>query len=277
MKRLGVWVVQSVFFPGYRRPPAPGWEDVIGGWGAWQRLSISRRGRELAAIQIRASGGPGPRPQALLIHPRSARGKMFFIRCQRARYHLAAGCDVVMLDLNGFGESERIDLDYAGDVAAAARALSEEAPVIVHGVSFGSYQVALALPDLPPGAAVILENCSRSFYDGWKHWLLPRLGARLLQTCWPGWAERFDAQRVLRESERSDLLLVGIGGGEDRLTPAEDQRELIECFPHRRALHVIERADHLEAPMVDPVAYRAALAEAWQHVGLREVTRGERH
>ncbi len=269
MNRLVVWGLQNLFFPRYHRPPQPGWEAILTSWGSWERLEIPRGGRRLAALCIRAGHESKARPKALLVHPRSRRSKLFFTTCQRASWHLEAGCDVVLLDLNGFGESDRIDLDYASDVSESARFLgSEGAPVLVHGLSFGSYQVALAVPNLPEGAAVILENCSRSFRDGWRHWRLPRVGAGLLERFVPGWDERYDAQRIFADSDRSDLLLVGIGSGDDRFTPAEELGELLGRFPHEHRLHVIEGAAHLKAPMVDAVRYRMALIDAWRHIGL---------
>ncbi|MEQ8764312.1 MAG: alpha/beta hydrolase [Planctomycetota bacterium] len=271
MRRWALWAVQSAFFPGYRRPPPPGAGAPLEALGVVELRTVLRSGRRLSVLRLSAAGGAeSSRPQVVLVHPRSRRGKYFFATCDRARLHLEAGCDVWLMDLNGIGESERIDLSYASDVVAVAReAEAMGRAVVVHGVSFGSYQVGLSAPELPEGTTVILENCARSFYDGWKNWLLTRLGAKALLTLAPRWSRGFDLQHALeRAANRQDLGWTVIASGDDALTPAQQSSELLVWLPGERQLFVIEGAPHLKAPMQDPDGYRRALASAWRRVGL---------
>ncbi len=263
MNQITVVTLQNLFFPRLKVAPKANWKEKLKAFGTVADIKIQRNGRTLSVIEITPRSGSNGNV-VVMAHPISKRAKYFFAGGSRIQTYLNAGYSVVLYDFNGFGESDRIDLYYWRDteaVIAHARARNR-GHMILHGVSFGAFHIARAVPTLPQGSTVVFENVSRSLYDYWKRWRLTAAAVKIIQTTGARSFAEMDIMTPLHEMNRPDLKLIFIACETDAFTPADEMRDLAAVLPQSQVVFIdIPGAGHLEAPEKAAGQYAQALQD----------------
>jgi pimeloyl-ACP methyl ester carboxylesterase len=261
--KLFARLFQPVFFPGKRGPAKLRWRQQMQDLAPLRDIVVYRDGRRLTTVQLSPPNEP-VQGCAILAHPVSRRGKFFFSDFPCTPIYLARGFDVVAFDFNGFGEAQRNDFFYWKDTAQiidTCRARMPTSRFIIHGVSFGAFHIIRALPHLPNGSLVILENVSRTLYDYWKRWWYTGVLVRLFLESGIEAAREMDVLACLREFDRPDISYLFIGCEQDTFTPVAEMRDLFEALPTSRKTFVtFQRAGHLGAGTTEPVRYSELLS-----------------
>lgn len=228
-------LVGRVFFKTLIRRYVVAWEWPAGGDSveAWERETVTCGGRPLAVLYGRAEGVA--RGVVVCVPPTTRASKGYFLSRGYGKALCAAGYDVFLFDLNGFGESPYRGIDYDADILAVGRVAARRRPglrVGLLGVCFGaSYGVlAMARPGHPFRGAVlespyadfraVLEAMDRHVSRTQAY----RKGARLI----PWIAPFFQRFNVLRQARRvvgvEGILLVACE--RDTIVPPESVREV---------------------------------------------------
>jgi pimeloyl-ACP methyl ester carboxylesterase len=255
-RRFAVRFVQSLFFFGIKVRPKLTWVERFHSLGTVERSFVHRDAGSICCLRVRNRDGGDARGVAILAHPVSRKAKYFFSDGGRINTYLDNHYDVIVFDFNGFGESDRIDLSYWKDANAVindSKLFYEH--VILHGVSFGSFHVIPAIPALPAGAGVVLENTSRSLYDYWKRWALTRNAVKVLSWLSVPAVKEMDVGAVLGHLDRPDLEMLFIACGNDNFTPAEEMHDLASRYSHPSRFVVFPEAPHLGALEADRDKY----------------------
>ncbi|KXK39647.1 MAG: alpha/beta hydrolase [Saprospiraceae bacterium] len=103
----------------------------------WSSDVISDNNRK---IHIFYNSRPRASTTVILCHPYLAEAHQFFMRSGHADMYLKLGCNVVLLDFNGFGLSPYQDFNYHIDLRLVSEYCAEHFPgtrLIAHGISFG--------------------------------------------------------------------------------------------------------------------------------------------
>lgn len=211
-------------------------------------------------------GRPGAGAVLLLHGVRASRRQMV----SRARFLLAEGYSVVLVDLPAHGESQARRITYghneADGVRAALDAVRRTFPgerVGVVGVSLGAASFVLARPE-PPPQAVVLESMFpgireavidrlRLFLGRWADPLAPLL---LWQLPWrvgvaPEALRPIDALPALH----APVLIAA--GDVDRHTTVEETRRLFEAANAPKELWIVAGAAHVDLHAFSRDAYEA--------------------
>lgn len=203
-----------------------------------------------------------------------------------AMFH-AAGCEVLLLELRGHGQSDHTRLSFgdheARDVQAAvdflrARAGHEHDPVILFGVSLGAAAIARAAPHISKLAGLVLDAptesmgaTARRMLDGMRP--RGRRGFRAMLTLPPPfpwlllrsielWSGvRLDDVRAIDDVARlpADLPALIIGGALDQRMPPAVVTAVYDALrspPGVKELWIREGSDHGHVFRDDPDAYR---------------------
>ncbi len=255
--------LHRLFFPGLKVPPKASWQEELKSYGQIEELSISRNSKKIAAILLRPQTEK-IRGTVIFAHPISRKAKYFFSDGLRIKNYLNASYRVVLFDFNGFGESDRIDLYFWKDIATVIHYVREKfpnEPLILHGLSFGSFNCIRATKELPTNSKVILENNSRSMYDYWKRWPHKALVIKILEVkLWaPSFMRDMNMIQALKELNRPDLQFLFITCSDDKITPANEMLELADYLTAPKFFLHIENAKHLEGPIVAEQEYAQAL------------------
>lgn len=235
------------------------WVNKAERLGSLQKGFFYHEQRRLAYIHINPSGPLSGRC-IILCHPISKRAKYFFADVKRAKHYLDSGDQLFAFDFNGFGESPSIDLYYWKDVVAAINHVVESIKpqkILLHGASFGAFHMLRALPQLPNGSEVVVENVNKSLISYWKRWPHTRWAVMCLQLFRVKSILQMEVESFVKSFSRDDLALRFIACEHDEYTTCQEMRELYAWF-NTENKHYVEfaGAKHLSAPIVDPFLYR---------------------
>ncbi len=255
--------IHRLFFPGVKIPPKLNWKTDLNNFGQVKEFSLLRDTKKITAVLV-SPRNTSPIGTVIFAHPISRKAKYFFSDGLRIKNYLNAGYRVVLFDFNGFGESDRIDLYFWKDTQAVINYVKQRfsnEPIILHGVSFGSFHVIRAIPALPQGSKIILENTNRSLYDYWKHWPHTAFVVRALEIKF--WSPRFvrdmNIIEVFKELQRPDLRFLFITCSNDKFTPRNEMEELAGYLNSPKTFLHTENTKHLEAPVIAEQEYANAL------------------
>ena len=209
------------------------------------------------------------RGSILLLHGvRANRTQML----DRARFLLAEGYSVLLIDLPAHGESSGKRITFgaheAAGVTVALRYLRDEVPgesVGVIAVSLGAASLVLSRPS-PRLSAVVLESMYPTIAEAVANRLDMRLGpvgsffAPLLLWQLPlraGITEK-DLRPVVAVSDLRAPLLVA-SGTEDQHTPWPETKRIFAAGHQPKELWAVQGATHVDLYSYDPVAYKARI------------------
>jgi len=209
------------------------------------------------------------RGAVLLLHGiRADRTRMV----DRARFLLAEGYSVLLIDLPSHGESSGKRITFGAHesaaVSASLRYLADELPeerIGVIGVSLGAASLVLSRPSPPPNA-VVLESMFPSIADAVANRLVIRFGpmgsvlAPLLLWQLPLRADvsAEDLRPVLALSSLGSPLLVA-SGTKDRHTPWAETERIFAAARQPKELWAVHGAAHVDLYAYGPAAYKARI------------------
>jgi alpha-beta hydrolase superfamily lysophospholipase len=214
---------------------------------------------------------PGsPRGVVVLLHGiRSTRLSML----ARARWLLAAGHAVLLVDLQAHGESpgEFISLGYleARDAHAAvafAKSQCPDVPVAVIGKSLGGAAALLASPLRID--ALVIESVYPTIEEATANRLQMRLGAiapvaspLLLWQMQPRLGIAVSDLQPIAHIANVGCAVLVIGGSEDLHTTASETQRLFDAASEPRQLLIMRGAAHEDLERFDPAGYQRAVIE----------------
>lgn len=254
----------------------------------------ARDGVKLRAFLVPPRPSPGedgPRFVAVLVHGRFRGGLEIETPGEMLR---DLGGEVLLLELRNHGGSGRARVtfgrDEALDVQAAVEFLrsrpeSQGRPLVLYAVSLGTAAVALALPDIPDVAGLVLDAPMDDLAATARRELGSGPWWRSVREPWAS-TLLFFAERVagipIRSVKPRDALaqlrpetaVLFIGAGIDDRMPPETVRALFDTLPtrpERKELWIEPEATHGKVWVKAPEEYRRHLALLCQRAaeGLR--------
>lgn len=258
IKRAITSLVFKLFFPGLKVHPKPIWVQKLKKFGETQSFFIKRGNENISCIKVINPKHFGrSRKIVIFAHPISKKAKYWFTEGNRIKAYIDLGYDIVLFDFNGFGESDRIDFFYWKDAESVIHYMSMQpniSQIVLHGISFGSFQIIRATSSLPLNSVVVLENTSRSLFDYWKRWFVTRNAIRVIEFMRLQSIKDMDAISYFKNLERDDLKFIFIVCDNDRFTPADEGEDLASYVKSDKEF-VIFKGDHFDAPKTDPDKY----------------------
>lgn len=252
MKNIFYQALHKLFFLGLKVPPKSSWKAGLSALGTIEEFAIFRSSKKIAAVLV-SPQHLQPLGTVILAHPLSRKAKYFFSDDLRIKNYLKLGYRTLLFDFNGFGESDLIDPFFWKDtekvIEFVCEHLQQEA-LILHGLSFGSFHAIRAIPALPKGSKVILENTNRSLYDYWKCWPHTALAIKILELKFisPGFVRDMNVINVFKQLDRSDIRFLFITCSDDKFTPRVEMEELAAYLKSEKNFLHTKDTKHLEAP-----------------------------
>ncbi|MGE5455475.1 MAG: hypothetical protein ACM3O9_09785, partial [Methylocystaceae bacterium] len=173
---MNYWsLLKKPFFGQFRKPWRwPAAYDDIERWQEvefWSESGATLKGIYGAATTEQVSGS------IVCAHPMVVSAKAFFLKHGQANTFRANGFNVLLFDINGFGESEDGDFNLPADIFAAGQTMASIAPdypIGHYGISFGAAMgvCACAFPDQPYQAA-LFESPFTTLDEFWRKYYLP--------------------------------------------------------------------------------------------------------
>ncbi len=125
----------------------------------WEKERIVNNRRN---VQVLYRTSPAATHTVILAHPYLADARQFYLKRGYTDMYSTLGCNVVLFDFNGFGESPFKDFNYEKDwavVAAFCRLTFPDTQLTGHGISFGgSHTITYATHNVHGVDKFIIEN-----------------------------------------------------------------------------------------------------------------------
>ncbi len=177
----------------------------------------------------------------------------------RAEFLSRAGYAVLLFDFQGHGESlaKRITFGFleSRDATAAVNFIQQKLPgekIGVIGISMGAAAALLAKPPLPVNA-LILEECYPTIYHATEDRMIERFGflgrlATPLLLCQlkPRLGIGLDALEPIERSRKIFVPKFFIAGGSDRLTTAQESKDLFAVAAGPKQFWLVAGAAHVD-------------------------------
>lgn len=228
---------------------------------AWNRIEFEGKSSpRLVGLHRRST--KRRKATVVMAPPMTPDAKAYFLDSNRVELLLDAGCDVLLLDYGGFGESEPGNFDWPNDIISAgelARRLSPELPAVLYGLSLGAgFGIcALGTPGHPYHAAIIESPFSHpSEY-------LRRRKLEWFAYClaWPFFRQTILACTPIRRAANIRGLerVLFVYCEDDRISPPSAVEAMIRAIPlpaERAERWLVRDTRHAKADVSDPSEYR---------------------
>jgi Prolyl oligopeptidase family len=138
----------------------------------WQSITIeSKSGGMLNALYATANSTP-VKATIVLGHPMGKEAKGYFLKHGYTDLLRNNGYNVVVFDINGFGESSHGNFSFFEDIIAVgikAKSLTPDLPIGYHGISLGGQMATLAFTDIDHRYDfAIVESAATTLQEFWK-------------------------------------------------------------------------------------------------------------
>lgn len=222
----------------------------------FRKITFEREGGIIRGLHV----DNGAKTAVVLVHPYRHEAKDFFIDSGHVELYRAFGADIVLFDMNGFGQSDDIDNLLFLDVEAVTKQLvatDRYHKIIVHGVSLGG---AMAITGLERTQvdAIVIENTMDDALSYLKvrkpmmYWAM-----KLLSILSPESLHKIHySKEVARLSHIPAIDLIY--GHQDELSTVAMGKILLANAPKHASMHCFEGA-HLEIIKTDVIKYRSLL------------------
>ena len=202
-----------IFLRNTQCAPRPEWRDALERTRQIEVIQVERDGKPICCLSITKPDTPTLRGVALLMHPITRYAKYFFVKSDLVQTYLDLGYRVVVMDFNGYGESEFNDFRYWQDIVAVTSEIRKRFPepgFVAHGLSFSGFVLIPVIHRLPNNAKIVIENIYDSFYGFWRKWLITRCLGWVLEALRISWIREMNIKKrwqiLIARTSRSCLL-----------------------------------------------------------------------
>lgn len=185
----------------------------------------------------------------VLGHPMGKEAKGYYLKRGYTDMLLNNGFNVVVFDLNGFGESTHGSFSYYKDIVAIgenAQRFRPHLPVGYHGISLGGQWATIAFAD-PKHVYkfAIVESAATSLEEFWTLFPAAYKMLKFLQLLMPRYRKRIHMVERIKEAKKLNSLLL-IYSQADKWVPLEMGQRYKTNSPVPTELWVSPSGEHAE-------------------------------
>jgi pimeloyl-ACP methyl ester carboxylesterase len=188
----------------------------------WHEITTSGKSGGLLKGLFAKSITHEERATIVLGHPMGKDAKGYFLKSGYADFLRANGFNVLVFDINGFGESTHGNFSYYEDIVAMGKKAVQLTPTVsigYHGVSLGGQWATIAFTDgNHPYKFAIVESAATTLEDFWINFPVAYSVLRILNVLMPAYRKKIRMVDRIKEVKHLHSLLL-IYSYSDELTP----------------------------------------------------------
>ncbi len=213
----------------------------------WQKIDVdSKSGAKLVGL-FRKSLLNNPKATIILGHPMGKEAKGYFLKLGYADLLLSNGFNVIVFDLNGFGESTIGNFSYYEDIIAIGNKAKELTPNLkigYHGISLGGQWATIAITDERHSYDfMIIESAATTLNEFWVHFPFAYKMLKILNLFLPKYTRKINMLERIKEAKKLKSILF-IYSKTDKWTPITMGERFQKNCPIKSELWTIEEAKH---------------------------------
>lgn len=215
----------------------------------WEKVAVQSKSGGIIKGLFAKSKSEIEKATIVLGHPMGKEAKGYFIKRGYTELLRNAGFNVLIFDINGFGESSHGNFLFYEDIVAiggTAKALCPELPLGYFGISLGGQWSTIAFTDKNHlYDFAIIESAATSLDEFWIQYPLAYRTLKLLNVFLPKYAKKVKMIERIKEVNRLNSLLL-IYSENDLLIPFEMGKKFQKNSSVPTELWSVQDAKHAE-------------------------------
>lgn len=211
----------------------------------WKQITVPSKSGGI--IHGLFSQTPSAKATIVLGHPMGKEAKGYFIKNGYTALLKQNGYNVVIFDINGFGESTHGSFAYYEDIVAIgikAQSLTPELPIGYHGISLGGQWATIAFADeTHPYKFAIIESAATSLEEFWIMFPSAYKALKIFNLFLPRFRKKILMIERIKEAKHLKSLLL-IYSKADDWTPPEMGERFKANSPIATELWTVATAKH---------------------------------
>ena len=213
--------------------------------GRWQKIAVqSKSGGTI--IGLFASSNH-PKATIVLGHPMGKEAKGYFLKNGYTAMLLDNGFNVLIFDINGFGESTHGNFSYYEDIVAIsqkARTLTPDLPIGYHGISLGGQWATISFADEAHCYDfAIVESAATTLDEFWVHFPFAYSVLKMANILMPKYKQKIKMIDRIKEAKNLRSILF-IYSHTDTWTPVAMGKRFQTNCPVTSELWTVADAKH---------------------------------
>ncbi len=188
----------------------------------WERIDV--KSKSGATVKGFYSSIENAKATIVLGHPMGKEAKGYFLKRGYPELLKNNGYNVIVFDINGFGESNHGSFSFFEDIIAIgkkAKELQPNIPVGYHGISLGAQWATIAFADeTHPYNFAIIESTATTLLEFWNQYPTPYKALRFLNLLLPKYRKKIEMIERIKEATNLQSILY-IYSKSDELIPYE--------------------------------------------------------
>ena len=231
----------------------------------WERFPVKSKSGGLIQGMLAKTTQEKSKGTIVLGHPMGKEAKGYFLKRNYARLLREDGFNVVVFDMNGFGESTHGNFSYFKDVVAVSikvKELTPNLPIGYHGISLGAMYATVAFADISHKFDfAIVESSSTTLAEFWVQFPFAYRVLKTISLVMPKYERKIDFKERIKEVKHLQSILY-IYSESDRWVPVEMGKILQENSNVPTEFWLAKEAEHARLmKSSDKEAYQERILE----------------
>jgi predicted alpha/beta-fold hydrolase len=213
----------------------------------WQKVTVKSNSKSNLEGLFAFSKTKIQKATLVLAHPMGKEAKGFFLKREYSEILRNEGFNILVFDINGFGESKSGNFAFFEDIKAMghhAKIMTPKLPVGYFGISLGAQWAAVAFKDpTHPYQFAILESGATTLEDFWKPFKIPYYTLLIMKRILPKYYSQFNSIKSISEAKNLQSILF-IYSEIDTLTPIEMGKKYHKECQIPNELFILKTSDH---------------------------------
>ncbi len=215
----------------------------------WEAVEVkSKSGGTIKGLFAKADS-PQSKATIVLGHPMGKEAKGYFLKNGYTNLLIKNGYNVLVFDINGFGESTHGNFSYFEDIVAIgikAKSLTSELPLGYHGISLGGQWATIAFTDSSHKFDfAIVESAATSLDEFWVNFKIAHRVLKVLNFLLPRYAKQVKMVERIKEVKGLKSILF-IYSHADKWIPVEMGERFKRNSNVPAELWTVETAEHAQ-------------------------------
>jgi pimeloyl-ACP methyl ester carboxylesterase len=215
----------------------------------WTKIIVnSKSGGKIVGL-FGESKNESAKATIVLGHPMGKEAKGYFIKHGYAELLLNNGFNVLLFDINGFGQSSHGNFSFYEDIVAVgvkAASITPTLPIGYHGISLGGQFATIAFADQTHAYDfAIVESAATTLPEFWRRFPFAYAVLSVLYLLLPKYGKKINMLERIKEAKRLKSLLL-IYSKTDDWVPISMGERFKKNSPVPTELWTVEEAGHAQ-------------------------------
>jgi pimeloyl-ACP methyl ester carboxylesterase len=225
------------------------WKNPLSESEKYQWLKVTSKSKSGGTIQglFAKSNSENPKATIVLGHPMGKEAKGYFIKNGYTDFLKENGYNVLVFDINGFGESSHGNFSYFEDIIAIgieAQKLTPKLKIGYFGISLGGNMAAISFADAThPYQFAILESAATTLNEFWKIFPTAYKTLNVLNFILPKYTKKIKMIDRIKETQNLKSILF-IYSEKDTWIPLEMGERFHKSCNVPSELFILKNAEH---------------------------------